>query len=261
MPRDDSGKHSGCTELPAHPVRQRSWGLAHHEPHLLAAASSPGPCQPSQWLPKTAAPLRRGRRGLGTHHPGSGTETPDRAWDHPEKCHYGDSSDTAPLRTHESRSSSCIPAGLLGIKPGPGQGTYSCYGGFLPISCRRVSDIGPEEDHRLLKDRRAGGREEKAAVSLSGPSQGDAQPNGGEQITERTSPDLRALAWAHQQLITRRDRLQTPISNSYFMQLPTGPPLPQVKPGRQHHKGPGKQAPKMQEAAAVRTAGEAQGCC
>lgn len=66
-----------------------------------------------------------------------------------------------------------------------------------------MSDISPEEDHWLLKDGRAGGREEKAAVSLSGPSQGDAQPNGGEQITQRMSPDLQALAWAYQQLITR----------------------------------------------------------
>ena len=144
-----------------------------------------------------------GRRGSGTHRSGSGIKTPNRAWGHPQQCHHGDSSGTAPLWTHESRSSSCIPAGLSGTKPGPGQGTYSRYGRFLPISCRRVSDIGPEEDHRLLKDGRAGGKEEKAAVSFSGPSQGDAQPNGGKEITQKTSPDLRALAWAHQQLITR----------------------------------------------------------
>ena len=74
---------------------------------------------------------------------------------------------TQPLSRHESCPSSCDPAGLPGTTPGPGQGTHRRYGGFLPISRRRVSDVGTEEDHRLLKDGRAGGREEKAAVSLS----------------------------------------------------------------------------------------------
>lgn len=78
--------------------------------------------------------------------------------------------------------------------PGSGQGTYSRYGGFLPISCRWVSDISSKEDHWLLKDSRAGGREEKAAVRHLGPCQGDAQPNGDEQITQITSPDFQALA-------------------------------------------------------------------
>lgn len=142
-----------------------------------------------------AAPQNRSssaerQEGTGDPPRRKGTESPDRAWGHPEECHYGDSSGAAPLRTHESRSSSRVSAGLSGTKPGPGKGTYSRYGGFLPISCRRVSDIGPEEDHRLLKDGRAGGTEEKAAVSLSGLSQGDARPDGGEQIIKRTNPHL-----------------------------------------------------------------------
>lgn len=41
MPSDDSGERSSRTELPEHPVQQHSRGPAHHEPHLLAAASSP----------------------------------------------------------------------------------------------------------------------------------------------------------------------------------------------------------------------------
>lgn len=101
------------------------------------------------------------------------------------------------------------------------QGTYSRDGGFLPISRWWVSDVGPEEDNRLLKDGGAAGREEKAAVSLPGPTRGDAQPKAGEQITQRMAPDPRALAWAHHQLFTRRDRLHAAISKSCSVQPPT----------------------------------------
>lgn len=64
---------------------------------IRSPAPSAGSCHLSQLLPKTVAPLQRGRRRWGTHHPRSGTETPHRAQDRPEKCHYGNSGDTRVL--------------------------------------------------------------------------------------------------------------------------------------------------------------------
>lgn len=110
------------------------------------------------------------------------------AWGHPGKCHHGNSGEVA----HKSCSSSCLSASLPSTaEPSPRMGTYSCYRGFLPISSRWMSDISPEEYHWLLKDSRAGGKEEKAAVSLLGTSQGNAQPNRDEQIAGGHLPTSR----------------------------------------------------------------------